>query len=47
MINDGRGIDLDERKRFLTELCEHMNIRMSLDNDYVEEVKQLYKKINE
>ena len=47
MINDGRGIDLDERKKFLTELCEHMNTRMSLDNDYVEEVKQLYKKINE
>ena len=47
MINDGRCIDLDERKKFLTELCEHMNTRMSLDNDYVEEVKQLYKKINE
>lgn len=47
MINDGRNIDLSQRKAFLEELCAHMNTRMSLDSDYVEEVKQLYKKMNE
>ncbi len=44
MINDGKDCDLDKSKAYLEKMCHYMNNRISLNNDYVEEAKQLYKK---
>jgi hypothetical protein len=44
MINDGRHVDLQKSREYLDGMCEYMNSRINLNMDYVEEVKQLYKK---
>ncbi len=44
MINDGKYVDLVQSREYLTDMCEYMNSRINLNFDYVEEVKQLYKK---
>ncbi len=44
MINDGKYVDLEQSRDYLTQMCEYMNSRINLNMDYVEEVKQLYKK---
>lgn len=44
MINDGKHVNLEQSREYLDGMCEYMNTRINLNMDYVEEVKQLYKK---
>lgn len=47
MINDGQGHKKKYDETYYSELCNYINERISLDNDYVEEAKQLYKRYDE
>ena len=44
MINNGKHVDLQQSRQYLDGMCEYMNTRINLNTDYIEEVKQLYKK---
>lgn len=44
MINDGKHVNLEQSREYLDGMCEYMNTRINLNMDYIEEVKQLYKK---
>ena len=45
MINDGKHVNLEQSREYLDGMCEYMNTRINLNMDYVEEVKQLCKKL--
>lgn len=47
MINDGRNHKKKYDKKYYENLCNYMNSRINLDNDYLGEIKQLYKRYDE